>query len=107
MDALFALPEPPTAIFTADDTMAIGALKAALARGVRVPEDLSIVGFDNMDMSRFVHPALTTINQSVAEIADAAVALFLKMVRGELALDHSSHVITQGQLVIRESTQQL
>jgi DNA-binding LacI/PurR family transcriptional regulator len=105
MEALFALPEPPSAICTADDTMAIGALKAAHVRGVRVPEELSIVGFDNMDMARFVHPALTTINQSVAEIADAAVALFLKMIRGELALDDSSHIITQGQLVIRESTQ--
>ena len=104
MERLFALPAPPTAIFTADDTMAIGALKAALDRGVRVPDGLSIVGFDNMDMARFVHPSLTTINQSVAEIADAAVALFLKMARGDRALDDASHIITQGQLVIRAST---
>ena len=104
MENLFALPDPPTAIFTADDTMAIGALKAALARGVPVPGELSIAGFDNMDMARFVHPALTTINQSVAEIADAAVALFIKMSRGELALNDASHIITQGQLIVREST---
>lgn len=104
MQGLFGLAAPPTAVLAADDSMAIGALKAAHVRGTRVPHELSVVGFDNMDMARFVHPALTTINQSVAEIADAAVALFLKMTRGELALDVTLHIITQGQLVIRDST---
>lgn len=60
---LMALPEPPTAVFAAADTMAIGALEGALDLGLRVPEDVAIIGFDNIPVASWVRPRLTTIAQ--------------------------------------------
>lgn len=60
---LLALPQAPTAVFAANDTIAIGALEAALAMGYRVPDDIAIVGFDNIPEASWVHPRLTTVAQ--------------------------------------------
>ncbi len=72
---LLEQPEPPTAIFCASDTMAMGALKAARERGLRVPEDLAIIGFDDIDMSDYI--GLTTIRQNLEESGRVAVELLL------------------------------
>jgi len=69
--------QPPTAIFASNDDMAAGALAAAHARGIRVPERLSIVGFDDIDLARAVWPPLTTIRQPIRAIAYAAADLLL------------------------------
>ena len=81
MARLLALPKPPTALFAADDNMAIGAMKAAAERGVAVPSDLSIVGFDDIKIADYLHPALTTVHQPYEEIACQAVALLVEMIR--------------------------
>jgi len=72
-ERLLALPDPPTAIFAFNDDAAIGAIQAARARGLRVPDDLSVVGFDGIEASSWTHPPLTTVEQPIAEIAETAV----------------------------------
>lgn len=76
-EALLSLAEPPSAIFASSDDMAAGVLAAAHRRGVRVPEALSVVGFDDSPTARLVWPVLTTIHQPVRVMADAAADLLL------------------------------
>lgn len=76
-EALLALPTPPTAIFAASDDMAAGALAAAHRRGVRVPEALSIAGFDDTALASVVWPPLTTVRQPTRAMAYAAADLLL------------------------------
>lgn len=78
MAALLDGPEPPTAVFAASDTLALGALSAASVRGVRVPEDMSIIGFDDLEFSRFTCPPLTTIRVPVHEMGRLAASLVVE-----------------------------
>jgi len=80
---LLSLPDPPTAIFAFNDDMAVGALNAALQRGLRVPEDLSIVGFDDSVQAQNVSPALTTVYQPLAEMGRMAVSLLTRILEGQ------------------------
>jgi len=73
MRRLLALPDPPTAVFVAGDEMAVGALHAAADAGVQVPRDLSVVGFDDIEVAALVRPALTTVAQDRLGLAAAAV----------------------------------
>lgn len=70
-----------TAIFAANDVMAFGVVRTALERGLRIPEDLSLIGFDNIEFSGIVHPPLTTIHQPKYEMGYAAVEILLRMAR--------------------------
>jgi LacI family transcriptional regulator len=76
---LLDLDRPPTAIFAFNDEMAIGTLRAAHERGLRVPEDLSIVGFDDVERAQLVSPQLTTVRQPLAEMGRMAVSLLLRL----------------------------
>ncbi len=80
--ALLSAPEPPTAIFAFNDNMAVGAIQAARDRGLEVPRDLSVVGFDALDPSRIVTPALTTVRQPLEEMGRLAVRLLLSVIEG-------------------------
>ena len=80
--ALLARASVPTAIFCFRDQMALGALAACRDRGIRVPEDVSIVGFDDLASSRYLTPALTTIRQPMREIGVRAVGLLLAIIEG-------------------------
>lgn len=91
----------PTAVFTASDEMAIGAYRALAEAGLSIPADLSVIGFDDIDVSAFVVPALTTIRQPYVEIASQAVTLLLKRVGGELA--EPTQITLPPELVIRQS----
>jgi DNA-binding LacI/PurR family transcriptional regulator len=73
--ALMRLPPRPTAIVVSTDVLAIGVLRGALVMGIRVPEDLSVVGFDDIPMAAFTVPALTTVRMPTAEMAAAAIML--------------------------------
>jgi LacI family transcriptional regulator len=101
-DALLALPEPPSAIFAFNDNMAVGALRAAQARGLRVPEDLSLVGFDDSEQASTVTPALTTIRQPLAEMGRMAVSLLLRQLENQRV--EALRIELQTRLVVREST---
>jgi LacI family transcriptional regulator len=75
---LLGLPDPPTAIFAFNDGMAIGAMQAASAQGLRVPDDVSVAGFDDTIEAAIVVPTLTTVRQPLAELGRTAVSLLLR-----------------------------
>jgi DNA-binding LacI/PurR family transcriptional regulator len=72
-----------TAIFAGNDALAFGVLKAARECGVRIPQDVSVVGFDNVELASIVHPALTTIHQAKYEMGEAAVSILLRLAKGK------------------------
>jgi LacI family transcriptional regulator len=76
--ALLDLPEPPTAIFAFNDSMAIGVMREAAARGLRVPDDCSVVGFDDTVEATAAVPSLTTVRQPLAELGRTAVSVLLR-----------------------------
>lgn len=100
---LLSLPTPPTAIFAMDDVMAIGALGAAIDMGWAVPGELSIVGFDDMEVASYVRPALTTVRQPMEELGREAVDLLLRMIDGEVFSDPWPHLFLEPELIIRDS----
>jgi LacI family transcriptional regulator, galactose operon repressor len=100
--ALLDLPDPPTAVFASSDTMALGAYEAARRRGLRVPDDLSIVGFDDLPESRWSSPPLTTVRQPLAEMGILAARTALRLARGE-RID-TPRVELATNLVVRDST---
>ena len=99
---LLNLPDPPTAIFCFNDNNAIGAIQAARARGLRVPEDLSVVGFDDVEGATIVTPKLTTVRQPLAEMGRTGVSLLMRLLAGERF--ETLHVELATRLVVREST---
>jgi LacI family transcriptional regulator len=99
---LLDLPEPPTAIFAFNDNLAIGSVQAARERGVRVPEDLSIVGFDDVEHATIVTPTLTTVRQPLAEMGRTAVSLLIRLLEGQRF--ETLHVELATRLVVRDST---
>ena len=82
-EQLLALPEPPTAIFGFNDNVAIGALHAARRRGLSVPDDLSVVGFDDTSQAEIVIPTLTSVRQPLAEMGRMGVSLLLRLLDGQ------------------------
>jgi LacI family transcriptional regulator, galactose operon repressor len=101
-ESVLGLPEPPTAIFAFNDNIAIGTLQAARARGLRVPEDLSVVGFDDVEHATIVTPTLTTVRQPLAEMGRTAVSLLNRLLEGQRF--ETLHVELATRLVVREST---
>lgn len=91
----------PTAIYGGNDNVAIGSLRAILEAGLRIPEDIAVVGFDDVDISNYVTPSLTTIHQPRYEIGKRAMGLLLKKISQE-DVDHR-HIILEDELIIRES----
>jgi LacI family transcriptional regulator len=79
---LLSLPEPPTALFAANDLSAIAVMEEAEARGLRVPEDLSVVGFDNVPESAMTKPGLTTVHQPIQEMGERAVRILVGLLAG-------------------------
>lgn len=80
---LLDLPEPPSAVFVCSDRMALGVYAALAERGLRVPDDVSVVGFGDLPEARWVTPALTTVRQPLAEMAATALRLLVRMMRGD------------------------
>ncbi|WP_395407388.1 LacI family DNA-binding transcriptional regulator [Pseudoduganella sp. UC29_106] len=78
---LLSLSPPVTAIFASNDDMAVGVMHAAYARGIRIPEDLSVAGFDDTELARFSWPPLTTIRQPLEQMAQTAVAQLIGLIR--------------------------
>jgi LacI family transcriptional regulator len=100
--ALLDLPEPPTAVFVASDESAAGMLEAARSRGLQVPQDLSIVGFDDTQVARLTSPPLTTVRQPLREMAALALRTALRLAAGEKLDSHRVELATE--LVVRGST---
>lgn len=99
---LLSMADPPTAIFAGSDLQAFGVFEAARQRGLRVPEDLSVVGFDDLPLARSAWPPLTTVRQPLQEMAALATRTVLAMGRGEGP--ESRRVELATELIVREST---
>lgn len=100
--ALLSIDHPPTAIIAANDRMALACLAVARTKGLDVPADLSLISFDNTPIVRFTQPALTAVNQPVAETASRAVELIILTQRGEEMPPQP--VVIEAALVERQST---
>jgi len=99
---LLDLPEPPTAVFVCSDRMALGAYRALGERGLSVPDDVSVVGFDDLPEAHWASPALTTVRQPVSEMAAVALRLLVRMMAGEEPEGTRTELSTR--LVVRAST---
>ncbi|MFE1795643.1 LacI family DNA-binding transcriptional regulator [Streptomyces sp. NPDC059517] len=99
---LLDLPEPPTAVFVCSDRMALGAYRALAERGLSVPDDVSVVGFDDLPEARWASPALTTVRQPVSEMAGVALRLLVRLMAGEQPEGTRTELSTR--LVVRAST---
>lgn len=102
LDALLALDEPPTAVYMFNDRMAIEVLRYLARQGMRVPDQISVVGFDDIRSAGMVTPALTTIRHPIAEVAGQAVSILLAQRLDPTAA--AVHLTLPVELVIREST---
>lgn len=100
--SLLSLKNPPTAIFCSNDFLALGAMEGARKAGISLPQDLSIVGFDDMQIASSVTPALTTIRQPAYEMGELGAKILLHHI-GNKAYK-PVHKILETRLVIREST---
>jgi LacI family transcriptional regulator len=99
---LLDLPDPPTAIFAGSDQQAMGVYEAARQRGLKIPEDLSVVGFDNLPFASFLSPPLTTVAQPLAEMGAAAAQMLGSLIEGLPLVSRRVELATE--LIVREST---
>lgn len=99
---LMALPDPPTAIFASNDVMAIGVMDTIRDLGLRIPEDVSVAGFDDIPMASHLHPSLTTVRQPLFEMGSAATKLLVSLLMG---IDvPASRIELSNERVVRMST---
>ncbi len=101
-ERLLSLASPPTAVFTACDPIAFGVMQMARQRGLSVPDDLSVVGFDDTYVAGWSTPPLTTVHQPLQEMGRAAVRVLLALADGSAPDTH--HVELATHLVVRSST---
>jgi LacI family transcriptional regulator len=101
--ALLAGPDRPTAVFAANDLSAIATIEVAHRMGLRVPQDLSVVGFDDIPEATRCTPMLTTVEQPIREMGRRAVELLIGLIRGE-SEPQATHVMLPTRLVVRAST---
>ncbi len=99
---LLNLPEPPTAIFAGSDQQALGVYEAARQHGLRVPQDLSIVGFDDLPVARWISPPLTTVRQPLTEMGWTAASMLGDLIEGTPLPTQRVELSTE--LIVREST---
>lgn len=101
--AQLQLPDPPTAFFAINDMTAIGIYAGVRELGLRIPEDISVVGFDDIHLCQIMNPPITTVRQPLDELMDAAVGLLLARMEGK-RLSGPEHLTLTPQLVVRGST---
>jgi len=101
MSRLLHLRRPPTAVFCYNDRTALGVLAAIRKAGLQVPRDVSVVGFDDLDLASYTDPPLTTLRQPMRIMGQIAFEILLGLMRGDAA----ERVVTvQGELIVRQST---
>lgn len=103
IERLLKLPERPTAVFAFNDLMALGAMQVAEEKGVRIPDDLAVVGFDGIAFSQYANPSLTTVRQPLKEMGRIAVEMLLDRIRGDGPGD-AQYTRLEPELVVRESS---
>jgi LacI family transcriptional regulator len=103
MQQLLALPNPPTAVFTHNDVLATGAMRAVHDAGLAVPDDISVVGYDDTANSAYLNPRLTTVKFPVAEMGRQAGQIILELIREEGSLPPQTWILPV-ELIVRAST---
>jgi LacI family transcriptional regulator len=98
---LLDLADPPTAIFASNDWSAIGAIKAVHEAGLHIPDDVSVVGFDNIPDAAYIHPSLTTVDQSINEMGYIAAERLIDLIEGNPVASDLYTVPTE--LIVRDS----
>ena len=101
MERLLALPNPPTAVFCYNDMSAVGALRALRGHGIKVPDDLSLVGFDDLAIASYTSPLLTTVSQPKQQMGRMAMEIMIKLLS---RIDSKTNIKVEGELIVREST---
>jgi LacI family transcriptional regulator len=102
---LLALPGRPTAIFAANDKSAIGAIEAINEVGLKVPDDISIVGFDNIEEASFVNGGLTTVDQFIEDMGRVAVEMLVKLIQNKPIEHHIQRMPTK--LIVRNTCREI
>lgn len=102
-----ALKTRPTAIFAANDDMAVGLIAGLRNVGIDCPRDISVIGFDDIALSRSYFPALTTMRQPRAEVGRQATETLISLIEGNLATAAPVRVVLRSELVVRDSTRRL
>jgi len=100
-DYFLSLKKPPTAIMCANDAMAIAAIRQAVQSGLNVPDDLSVIGFDDIAVASQISPALTTLAAPIDKITELACNMLISLIKG--IKPESEHIALPAQLVIRDS----
>ena len=103
MAHLLDLPEPPDAVFCYSDLVALGAIRTIVSRGLRVPEDVAVIGYDDIEDGRFSNPTITTISPDKEMIATTAVERLLLRI-GSATPPEGLEVRAPHRLIVREST---
>jgi DNA-binding LacI/PurR family transcriptional regulator len=105
MQMMLDLPNPPTAVFIGSDMVALGAIQAIHDRNKRIPHDISVIGFDDLLIGKYLQPSLTTIHLPAYELGKRAGEMILSSLRGETF--QTLRVLLPTELIIRQSTRQL
>jgi LacI family transcriptional regulator len=100
---LLDLPVPPTAIFAFNDMMALGAMRAINERGLRVPADVAVIGFDGIALTEHTYPPLSTVEQPIPEMSERALKMLIERINGTAPPD-SRTIMVEPRLIIRQST---
>jgi LacI family transcriptional regulator len=100
--ALLDLPDPPTAIFASNDVMAMGVMDAVRNRGLRVPDDISVIGFDNIPQSAMVYPPLTTVQQPLEQMGRVAAQMLISILNN--VEKDTNRIELPTELIVRGST---
>ncbi|MEZ4727979.1 MAG: LacI family DNA-binding transcriptional regulator [Caldilineaceae bacterium] len=101
MQQLLARPHPPTALFVASDVVAFGAMAALQAQGLAIPQDIAVVGFDDVPLAQYANPPLTTVRMPTVEMGRRAGELLYDQILGRAV---ASHVLLETELIIRASS---
>ena len=102
MRSMLASARIPTAVFASNDRLAIGAMRAVVEAGRRVPEDISIVGVDDIELAPYLTPPLTTVRQRLADVATLGTKILLDLIHGDEP--GQTQVVFEPELVVRQST---
>jgi LacI family transcriptional regulator len=101
MTALLNLAEPPTAVFCSNDDMAIGAMNACYARKISVPQQISLLGFDDIMFARYTNPALTTVRKPIADISELGTKMLIQLLQQPET--KPQQLFVQTSLVVRDT----
>lgn len=104
--SLLELPEPPTAIFAANDLMAIGAMRAITEKELSIPHDISIIGFDDIEMASLTTPKLTTVRQPFGKVGESCYQMFRQIKQMDSLRGKIPSILFDTELVIRDSVAQ-